>query len=71
MVARARPHSIGPRQGNLSPADEADVRAGIEQASRGEFADMSPEEKQLYLETGALPERVARWLESYSSRNAT
>jgi hypothetical protein len=71
MVARPRPHSVEPRQRDLSPEDEVDVRAGIEQAARGEFADMSPEEKQIYLETGALPERVSRWLESYSSRNGT
>jgi hypothetical protein len=41
------------------------VRQGFAEADRGEFVDLSPEEMEQYLETGALPERVERWLESY------
>jgi hypothetical protein len=49
----------------------ANVREGIEQALRGEVADMTPEETERYLETGQLPERVQRWLDEYDSRRAT
>jgi hypothetical protein len=54
----------------LSPETEADVRAGCEQAARREFADLSPEESDHYLETGELPERVRRWVDSYGTRSA-
>jgi hypothetical protein len=37
----------------------------------GEFADMSSEEVHHYLDTGELPERVQRWLDSYDSRHGT
>jgi hypothetical protein len=47
------------------------VREGVEEALRGEFADMTAEETEHYLETGELPERVERWLDSYDSRHAT
>jgi hypothetical protein len=55
----------------LSPGVEASVRIGAEQAERGEFATMTPEETERYLETGELPEHVERWLESYDSRSVT
>jgi hypothetical protein len=43
------------------------VRAGIEEAMRGEFVDLTAEETRHYIETGELPERVERWLDSYDS----
>jgi hypothetical protein len=69
---------VSPRTRSLAKSGEqgqvelpAGVRVGIEEAERGEFADMSPAETEHYLETGDLPERVARWLDSYDSRRAT
>ncbi len=62
---------VQPRLVKLSPEVEASVRIGVEQAARGEFADMTPEETERYLETGELPGRVERWLESYDSRSVT
>jgi hypothetical protein len=47
------------------------VRQGIEQARRGEFADLTEVELRRYLDTGDLPERIERWLDSYDSRLAT
>ena len=61
-------HPIAPVK--LSPDAEADVRAGVEQAIRGDFADLTPEESEHYLETGELPERVRHWLDSSATRNA-
>jgi hypothetical protein len=43
----------------------------MEEALRGEVADMSREETERYLETGELPERVQRWLASNDSHDAT
>jgi hypothetical protein len=54
----------------LSPDVEANVREGLEQAARGEFADLTPEESEHFLETGELPERVRRWVDSYGTRSA-
>jgi hypothetical protein len=61
-------HPVAPVK--LSPDAEADVRTGVEQAMRGEFADLTPEENEHYLQTGELPERVKHWLDSYGTRNA-
>jgi hypothetical protein len=36
---------------------------------RGEFVDLTAEETRRYIETGELPERVERWLDSYDSRH--
>jgi hypothetical protein len=47
------------------------VREGVEEALRGEVADMTPEETERYFETGQLPERVQVWLDAYDSRHAT
>jgi hypothetical protein len=44
---------------------------GILEARRGEFVDLSDVELRRYLETGELPERVDRWLESSDSLRAT
>jgi len=67
------PTKSGARPGGqvrLSPDVEANVRAGAEQAGRGDFADLSAEESEHYLETGELPERVRRWVDSYGTRIA-
>jgi hypothetical protein len=70
MAPRTRPMPQ-PAKASL-PADvEASVREGIKEAQRGEFVDLSPEENEHYLETGELPERVERWLDSYDARRAT
>jgi predicted transcriptional regulator len=66
MAPRARPQLV-----ELSPDVEAHVREGVEQAERGEFAPMSPLEKQRYLETGELPEHVKQWLASPSTPSGT
>jgi hypothetical protein len=46
-------------------------KSAIKEAQRGEFVDLSPEENEHYLETGELPERVERWLDSYDARRGT
>jgi len=66
MAPRERPKLV-----KLSPEVEASLRIGVEQAERGEFANMTPEETERYLETGELPEHVERWLESYDLRSVT
>jgi hypothetical protein len=50
---------------------QARIGAGVDAAERGEFADLTPHETEHYLETGELPERVERWLDSYDSRPRT
>ncbi len=61
-------HSVAPVK--LSPDVEANLREGLEQAARGEFADLTPEESEHYLKTGELPERVRHWLDSSVTRDA-
>jgi hypothetical protein len=58
-------------EAKLSPENARRVREGIEQAERGEFADLSVEETRRYIETGELPERIERWLDSHDSTDAT
>ena len=70
MAPRTRP-SVRPVRADLPPDVAADVRAGIEEAMRGEFVDLTAEETRRYIETGELPERVERWLDSSDSRHAT
>jgi type III secretory pathway component EscV len=60
-----------PVKASLPPDVEASVREGIKEAQGGEFIDLSREENEHYLETGELPERVERWLDSYDARRAT
>ena len=55
----------------LAPEVQACVGAGVDAAERGEFADLTPQETDHYLETGELPERVEHWLDSYDSRPGT
>jgi hypothetical protein len=71
MAPRTRPPLGEPVEAKL-PADVArQVREGFAEAERGEFVDLSTEETDHYIETGELPERVERWLDSYDSRRAT
>jgi hypothetical protein len=63
MAPRTRPRAL---EVQLPP----NVREGMEEALRGEVADMSREEAERYLETGELPERVQRWLGSNDSHDA-
>lgn len=46
MAPHARPNLV-----KLSSGIEASLRIGIEQAERGEFAKMTPDETERYLET--------------------
>jgi hypothetical protein len=48
------------------PDDEADVRAGLEEARRGEGVRLTPEQVAQWASTGEFP-----WLESSSSRRDT
>lgn len=41
-----------------APEDEADIRAAIEEAERGEGIDLTPEELDHWAETGEWPERL-------------
>jgi hypothetical protein len=50
---------------------EAEVRATFEQSDQVDAFVLAAEESERYLETGELPERVERWLDSYDSRRAT
>jgi len=54
MASRTRPRPQ-PVEASLPPDVEASVREGINEAPRGEFVDLSPEENEHYLETGELP----------------
>jgi hypothetical protein len=68
MAPRTRRPLGAPLEAKL-PADVARrVREGFAEAERGEFVDPSPEEMDRYIETGELPERVERWLDSSGSR---
>jgi hypothetical protein len=69
VAPRTRPNGR-PVEAKLPPEVAADVRAGIQEAMRGEFVDLTAEETRRYIETGELPERVERWLDSYDSRHA-
>lgn len=64
MAPRSRPRAV---EVECPPG----VCEGVEQALRGEVADMTAEETERYLETGLLPERVQRWLAEYDSRRAS
>jgi hypothetical protein len=67
---RARPIPEA-SEARLSPANARRVREGIEQAERGEFADLTVEETRRYIETGELPERTERWLDFHASTDVT
>ena len=63
--------NVQPVEAKLPPDVAAEVRAGIEEAMRGELVDLSAEETRRYIESGELPERVERWLDSCASRDGT
>jgi hypothetical protein len=71
MGPRARPQLRNVAWDSLAPEARTTLNAGIEEAERAEFADLSPDETEHYLKTGELPERVERWLDSYDSRPRT
>jgi hypothetical protein len=50
---RTRPN-VQPVEAKLPPEVAAEVRAGIEEAMRGEFVDLTGEEMRRYIETGEL-----------------
>ena len=70
MAHRTRP-DVQLVEAKLPPEVAADVRAGIEEAMLGEFVDLTVAETRRYIETGELPERVERWLDSYDSHQST
>ena len=70
MAPRTRSQPA-PIEARLSPENARRVREGIGQAERGEFADLTAEETRRYIETGELPERTERWLDSHDSTDAT
>ncbi len=70
LAPRTRPMSE-PSEAKLSPQNARRVREGIEQAERGEFADLTIEETRHYVETGELPARIERWLDSHDSTDVT
>jgi hypothetical protein len=72
----ARQLPRAPVDGRFGPAVVCDlprevqehILEGIEQAERGEFAELSAEETQRYIQTGGLPPRVEHCLASRASR---
>jgi hypothetical protein len=70
MAPRTRPPMGEPIEAKLPPEAARRVREGFAEAERGEFADLSAEETQQYVETGELPARVQSWLDSSASRRA-
>jgi hypothetical protein len=56
---------LEPIEANLPPDVARRLRQGFAEAERGEFVDLTSEEMDRYIETGSLPERVERCLESY------
>lgn len=67
---RTRPQPVA-KWDELTPEARATLEAGADQAERGEFVDLTPDETEHYLRTGELPERVERCLDSYASRQHT
>ena len=77
-VYAERAHQLprAPVDGRLGPAVVCDlppdvqehILEGIEQAERGEFAELSPEETQHYIQTGGLPPRLEHCVASLTSR---
>jgi hypothetical protein len=41
-----------------APQDEADIRAGLEEAERGEGVELTEEELKRWADTGEWPERL-------------
>ena len=63
MAPRSRPMRQ-PVDLKLPPEVEAEVRAGMEEAERGETMALTATEAEHYYETGQLPERAWHWAES-------
>jgi len=55
----------------LAPEARATLEAGADEADHGAFVDLVPDETEHYLQTGELPERVERCLDSYDLRPRT
>jgi hypothetical protein len=68
-VRRLQPSSV--KWGEPAREARANIEAGLDDADRGELADLTADETEHYLETGELPERVERWLDSYDTRPRT
>ena len=68
---RVRPQPRNVNWDDLAPEVRSTLEAGIDEAERSEFADLTCQETEHYLQTGELPERVKRWLDSYDSRRGT
>ena len=71
MSPRTRSQLLNVEWESLTPETRATLNAGVEEAARAEFADLTSSETEHYLKTGELPERVERWLDSYDSRPRT
>lgn len=71
MAPRTRPPPGEPLEAKLAPEVARQVREGFAEAERGDFVELSADETNHYIETGELPERVERWLDSSDSRPAT
>jgi hypothetical protein len=55
----------------LRSSDTRAVREGIEQADRGEFLDLTPEQVDHFLETGELPEHAQRRVDALKRSRAS
>jgi hypothetical protein len=68
VAPRTRPQSSAKIDWSELPADvQSGIVAGVNAAEAGEFADLTAQEIEHYLETGELPERGDRWVDSYDS----
>jgi hypothetical protein len=63
MAPRTRPKTSPLAYASTPEADHR-IREGIAASERDEAIDLTPQELAEYGETGALPERVERWLKS-------
>ena len=63
MTPRTRPKTPPLAYASTPEADHR-VREGIAASKRDETTELTPQELAEYGETGALPERVERWLTS-------
>ena len=67
---RTRPQPIV-KWDELAPGARATLEAGADEADDGAFVDLTHDETEHYLQTGELPERVERCLDSHDSRPRT
>jgi hypothetical protein len=59
--SKQRPHQSAPVVLDKSHPCWADVRAGLEEAERGETIALTDDELDAWAQTGELPERVQQW----------